>query len=214
MKSLDRDEYWLLDLVHGSSFPLYLLTDSNLELIANRDSHGLSHAKLLDTLYRLFQDGSLVGIRYPNSENYIEANLTYHEIDDALQAKNDIQYQLTVEGGQQWEVLSKPNWDWCIGGGCYSEDQVISEATSRKVAEQYLQMNSYWDSIEVIPESIECELLRPWQATYWKTLSEGYKISCKIRKIQEIRSQQDMSPEEQEFMNHVWNWYTNPFKDK
>jgi hypothetical protein len=213
MQSLTKDEYWLLDLVVNGSFPLYRLTDSDLELIANRDGHDLSHSELLEILYKLFQEDSLICVGYAYDETITETTPTYQEIDAALQGKDYIQYRLTIKGGQQWEILSKPNWDWCIGGGYYySENQVISEATSYKVAEQYLQMYPYWDSFEVIPDSIEVEILRPWQATYWKTLPEGYRISGKTRDIQEIRSQRDMLSEEREFMDKVYNWYTNPFK--
>jgi hypothetical protein len=209
MKTLNKSEYWLLDLVHRGSFPLHLLTHPELEIIANRDGHELSQSELLDTLSRLFQEGHLIGIRYPDDETWMDFIPTYKEVDLALRSLDKMQYQLTSKGGEEWETLSNPNWDWFIDDASANKE-IIIQAKFRQVAEQYLQILPYFEG-EVIYDSIKCQVLRPWQVTYWKILPEGYQIYARIKDSQ-IKLQQDMSIKEQEFMDRIENWRTDPFK--
>jgi hypothetical protein len=213
MKSLNRNEYWLLDLVHHGSFPLYRLTDPDLELIANRDGHGLSHSKLLETLHKLFQEDSLICVRFPDDETLIEVVPTYQDVDNALKAQDDIQYRLTIKGGSQWEILSNPDWKWFVNDSFDPRtNELIVEAGSLEVAEEYSHLAPYWYQFQLIPGSIKYHFLQPWQATYWKALPEGHQVSTQTVESPEIKLQRDMSPQEREFINHVWNWYENPFK--
>jgi hypothetical protein len=213
MNTLTKSEYWLLDLVCRGSFPLHLLTHPDLELIANRDSHGLSSSELLNTLHKLFQEGSLICIKHPHDETVIEVIPTYQEIDTALAKQDSIQYKLTAKGGEQWELLSNPDWDWFIGDS-YFKKEITIEARYIQTAEQYIKIVPYFDGTEVIPKSIKSKILNPWQVTYWKILPEGYELSAQTRKSQQIKLQRDMSSQEREFINHVWNWYKNPFKEQ
>jgi hypothetical protein len=211
MKSITKAEYWLLDLVCDGSFPLYRLTHPDLELIANRDGHGLSKADLLETLHKLFQEGSLICVQYPDDETIVEVVPTYQEIDVALQGKDYVQYRLTIKGGEEWEQLSNPDWNWFVGNS-YPNNEVIIEARFCQIAEQYLQVIPYFNIVEVISKSIRYKTLTPWHVTYWKTLPDGHELYAQTRDPQHIKLQQDMSPQEREFLKHVWNWYTNPFK--
>jgi hypothetical protein len=212
LKELNKQEYWFVDLVCMGSFPLHLLTHPDLELIANRDSHGLLHPELLDTLYKLFQEGSLIGVQSPNDESLIRFLPTYQEIDAALQSQNTTQYELTSKGGTQWEALSNPSWTRFVGGSCFpSEHLAILEASFCPTSEEEIQLFHYFYDCEVVPESIECERLSPWKALYWKTLPYGYKLSTQLIKSPN-RFQGDISSEEQKFIEKILNWYTNPFK--
>jgi hypothetical protein len=212
MGRIAKVEYWLLNLVCDGSFPLYRLTHPDLELIANRDGHGLPHSELLEVLHQLFQEGSLVCVRHPDDETTIEFVPTYQDIDTALQGQDYVQYRLTPKGGEQWEILSHPDWNWFIGGGYGpNKNEAFIETKSYPVAEQYLQMFPYLFSAEVIHDSITYKILRPWQATYWKKLPEGCELYVKTKDTQ-IKLQRDMSSQEREFINHVRNWYTDPFK--
>lgn len=213
MKSFDAAKYWLLDLVHDLPFPLYRLTHPELEIIANRKGHGLSHSDLLDTLHSLFQEGLIVNIRHPNDEVIIEFVPTYSEIDLALKGNNKSQYRLTNKGGGRWEVLSKPNWSlFLVDSFNLRTDEIIVEASSLQIAEQYMKLTPYWYQHDLLSESKKNEVLRPWQATYWKELPEGHRISVQTVERACIRLEQDMPPDDREFLNAVRNWYKNPFE--
>jgi hypothetical protein len=135
---------------------------------------------------------------------------TYQEVDLALKGQNRMQYKLTDMGGKQWENLSNPNWDWYIEHSSANRN-VIIKARFLHIAEQELQLCTYIEHWQPILSSRTYQVLCPWQATYWKTLSEGHKIDCQMQDSS-IRLLQDLTLEERSFLDKIWNWYTNPFK--
>jgi hypothetical protein len=56
----------------------------------------------------------------------------------------------------------------------------------------------------------EWQLLVPWQATYWKTLSSGWQLKCKTKKTEEYLGV-EMPLEYREWLDKIENWYTNSF---
>jgi hypothetical protein len=211
MKTINKAEYWFLDLVISGSYPLHTLIHPDLEIIANRDHHGLSHSELLRTLVNLFEDGSLIGVRYDDYTS-IDFLPNYQEVDLALKGHDRMQYKLTTIGGKLWENLSNPNWDWYIADSSDSKALII-EAKYLHIAEQRLKMCTYIEQWQPILSSRNYQVLRPWQATYWKTLLEGHRIDCQIQDSRtSIRLLQDLTLEERDFLDKKSNWYTNPFK--
>jgi hypothetical protein len=159
----------------------------------------------------LFEDGSLIAVRCPDDYTTIDFLPKYQEIDLALKRHDRrMQYMLTAKGGSQWESLSNPNWDWCISGSLWEN----SEAKYLHIAEQNLEFIRYAFNSQPILSSKTYQVLRPWQATYWKTLPEGHRIEYQTQDLpfSSIVLRQDWPPEVQDFEKKSQNWYTNPFK--
>ena len=84
------------------------------------------------------------------------------------------------KGGGVWETLSRPNWDlfdWDSYGLDPNDGEITS--TSRKLTEEFLRVRHQQSFSEdlLVPESVKWEILTPWQATYWKELPEGHRVS-------------------------------------
>jgi hypothetical protein len=211
MKSLDSGRYWLLDLVHELKFPVRILVQNELTLVVNRStSHGLNHSKLVDTLYLLLQEEMLIAEIYESPDGFpVKIIPTRQDIEDALAGKLQIYYGLTSLGGEQWEIFSKPNWNLYISGSM-GQEEVSFSGSDRQIIEQYLPSLRYSSQQEVISSSEVWESLIPWQATYWKTLPSGWQVTCKTRETDEYLGK-IMPPEYREWLDQMYNWYTNPF---
>jgi hypothetical protein len=213
MKLLDSAKYWLLDLVCIGIFPIDILVEEDLTIIVNKvTSHGLDRAEIVDILSSLFQEGMLIAELFEEFRNPpVEITPSRQQIEDALAKKIYIQYGLSSLGGEQWEKLSKPNWNSYIYC-CEPKDVVILEASDRITIEQYLNLLPYSSKEEVISGSEKWESLVPWQATYWKILPSGWRLTCKVRKVNKYLDKGKES-EYQEWLDKIYNWYTNPFHE-
>ena len=111
-----RGEYWILETVVESLFPVSGLIDSDFEVSLNKKGHGLTRASLVETLHQLISSGLI----YAESEvgGFIS---THQQIERALNERGwevDLingktimhYYGLTQEGGAQWEAFAAPNW--------------------------------------------------------------------------------------------------------
>jgi hypothetical protein len=184
---------------------------NELTLVVNRStSHGLNHSKLVDTLYLLLQEEMLIAEIYESPDGFpVKIIPTRQDIEDALAGKLQIYYGLTSLGGEQWEIFSKPNWNLYISGSM-GQEEVSFSGSDRQIIEQYLPSLRYSSQQEVISSSEVWESLIPWQATYWKTLPSGWQVTCKTRETDEYLGK-IMPPEYREWLDQMYNWYTNPF---
>ncbi|MBA3534134.1 MAG: hypothetical protein H0T73_19610 [Ardenticatenales bacterium] len=173
---MDKAEYWLLDSVVKLPYSLSLLVAENIEVIWNRQGHGLSRVELVQALNRLFQAGDLYGQGMMRPVTTEPPMPTVAEIEAALDRRIDIVYGLTSQGGGRWEEFSRPNWNRYLFAG-YSTDPIRGNiiSSSKELAEQQLIMEAAFGRL-VVSESIERETLVPWEATYWKSLPVGYQI--------------------------------------
>ena len=87
-------------------------------------------------------------------------------------------YGLTPEGGRVWESFAQPNWDAyleCYSRGPVGKNQVgvITSATLWRVQKilQNVRLLGHFPN----PERTRLRVLRPWKATYWKTLPVGHR---------------------------------------
>jgi hypothetical protein len=214
MKFLDkanRAKFWLLDLVCKGAFPIHILVNNELELVVNRSvGHGLSSTELVDILWMLFEEKLLIAQIYEDPDDYpVEITPTQKDIENALAGKLDLHYGLTSLGGEQWESFFEPNWNWYVSGWLRREEVSFS-GSDRQIVEQYLPSLRYSSQQEVIVGSEVWESLIPWQATYWKTLPSGWQVTCKTRETDEYLGK-IMPPEYREWLDQIYNWYTNPF---
>jgi hypothetical protein len=208
---ISRAKYWLFDLVCVGTFPIHILIIDDLTLVVNKQTeHGLTYEELVDTLYSLFEEGMLIADLFHDSSNFpIEINPTRQDIENALARKMKIQYGLTPLGGKQWENFYKPNWNLYIYCCCH-RDSIVLKACHRHILEKYLNLLPYSSQKEVVSGSEVWEPLVPWQATYWKTLPSGWQVACKTRETDEYLGQ-IVPTEYQEWLDQIYNWYTNPF---
>ncbi len=90
---------------------------------------------------------------------------------------------ITAKGGEAWEQMANPYWElYCNQSEdvCGSRHPVvIREFGSRAIALHYLTVDRF--RLQIAREStIRVEELAPWQATYWKLLSGGTRISYEL----------------------------------
>jgi hypothetical protein len=214
MKFLDkanRAKLWLLDLVCEGAFPIHVLVHRELELVVNRSAgHRLSSIELIDILCMLFEEEMLIAKLYRDPDDFpVEIIPTQQDIENALEGKLDLHYALTLLGGEQWENFFEPNWNLYISGWLEREEVSFS-GSDRQIVEKYLPSLRYSSQQEIVSGSEVWEQLVPWQATYWKTLPSGWQVTCQTRETNEYLGE-IMPPEDQKWMDKIYNWYINPF---
>ncbi len=181
---MDRAEYWILDAAVEGMWALGTLKPDIVQMAFNRPGHGLSYDALIGLLDRLFQRGDLVADRVGRL-NWEDSHLsvpTREEIVDLLAVVGgpDVWYGLTAQGGARWEAVSAPDWERF--SDCWWGDPDWWGAVSA----DHLRVEQYLSSAKVqsriVPGSELWEVVTPWQATYWKTLPIGHKVSFRITK--------------------------------
>ncbi|MDE0688032.1 MAG: hypothetical protein OXI61_07700 [Candidatus Poribacteria bacterium] len=182
-----RGEYWLLETAVDKQFPVSALMANNLEEYVNKKGHGLTRTALIETLHRLITWGLI------SAKNKVDAPIsTSEEIERALDEprwsigssvdrRTITRYELTQEGGTQWEAFAAPDWQKYIDAGChYSEDYEYGMweliCADKVWLERYFESMCFYDPHEVTLESVERDYIAPWQATYWKQLDGAHRI--------------------------------------
>ena len=181
-----RGEYWLLETVVESLFPVSGLIDDDFEVSLNKKGHGLTRAALIETLHRLISSGLIYAESEVNglilTDQHIERALNEPWIDP----KTITYYGLTQEGGAQWEAFAAPDWR------CYIDAISRVPDDSENVPDGYVvwemicpskgSLESYFNSMymyghcEVILESVVWDYIAPWDATYWKQLDGAHRV--------------------------------------
>jgi hypothetical protein len=189
-------------------------------LAINRAPLNLTVAEITDVLHGLFQKGDLLAItpsdldEYGVNRGFIPSK---SEIDLAIYQKINLFYFLTSQGGNKWESVSHPNWNFYLSGydGC-------SSCADRKLLEAYLALYHLIDHgnsrAYIIPGTESWETLTPFQPTYWKTLPIGYQVRYET-KIVEFDESAKRDPKlierDKQAKNWCYStriWYTNYFK--
>lgn len=119
------------------------------------------------------------------SDKYILQDIAYKTTKDI-----HLFIGLTPKGGNLWEKMANPYWNLYMN--MYTEDittevgaRVRREFGSREIALHYLSIDKY--KYNIIEEgSVRMSKMIPWQATYWKSLHEGIKLTYKLKPKNEI----------------------------
>ncbi len=187
-----RGEYWLLETVVESLFPVSGLTDSDFEFSLNKKGHGLTRDALIETLHRLIASGLIY------AENKVDAPISTHQqIERALNEpgwqvepveqmepvdwRTITYYGLTPEGGAQWEAFAAPDWQEYIDASSRltdDEEGIIWEVicVDKAWLERYFESKCFYDPEEVSLATVEWDYIAPWDATYWKQLEGGHRV--------------------------------------
>lgn len=210
--------FWLLDIVIESKLAVDILVADNIEQYLNRAHHALSRAELATTLGALFEkqwisawvfkDGHASPLPPKHSAQNIERYLTQDSQSPGSFHRPLIYYGLTSAGGWQWEQLTNPDWKSFVQTlyGVNPEEGSIASAT-RQVVQQWFD-SQILEGYEVLPDSIRWENMLPWQATYWKQLPEGYRVTF-LYHYHALSAKQDRQKNER--LQKEVPWYTPPF---
>ena len=207
--SMDKNEYWLLDsAVDEAQQSLKSLVSEDIEEAFNKRSHGLNRDELIEVLADLFQRGDFSAKRI---EKFVSKGFfiipTQTEIEDAFDGRLICFYGLTLQGGTRWEEVSQPHWERYISDWVYAEPregEIIG--SDRGLVEQYDSLSQHNSETVVIPGSQHWDVLRPWQATYWKELPVGHRLRFKYEWV--ARSFEPTDPKISEWFKEIHNWYT------
>lgn len=223
-KNADR-ELWILDTVATFRFPLDVLaTQDGVAFSLNKKWHELTFDELVNTLCGLFDKGDLIAERveqhvwlgeFVPTRDEVISGLSYlppgrrRQTNAPSAGGSEIYYGLTTHGGARWEAVARPDWNRFVDAsiGLDPDDGIII-ASNRNLVERFLSLNPYISSgISVIVGSERWEVLEPWDATYWKTLPRGHRVTYDYKLPQESRVIQP-SLEVSQFLEEINNWYT------
>jgi hypothetical protein len=197
--SIEFGEYWLLETAVDGRVPLYLIEGPPSQLIEqwNKKPHGLSERQLIETLHRLFQAGDISAV-------VAERRIVHGETKDRIVRDNytptldDLQrafrweepgrcpyvlryaYGLTAQGGVRWEQIADPDWSRFyehihLDDGERTTGLVVTAGSTAR-AEEVLERDFPLCRLRRISGIDRLDELRPWHATYWKTLPVGYRL--------------------------------------
>lgn len=208
---MESHEYWLLDSVIVSPFPLGLLalTPEDIGEALNRPAHGMDGETLVQTLLKLWHDGYLVmfdGV-YLNKTRWLWPP-DQALLQAALMREVDIYYAVTERGGRIWEKLSSPQWHQFTrinGAGA-----IRIQGGDRYIVEELLTIQQCLGR-DLVPETIEWATIQPWRATYWKTLLQGYCVQFRFDATSRQRTHNLESLKCCQRWYELEQWYTNPF---
>ncbi|NOJ95160.1 hypothetical protein HMI51_19750 [Corallococcus coralloides] len=175
---IDRRSFWFLDAVVELRENLAVLRSPDIEVILNRRTHGLEARELAPMLASLCEAG-LIRVKHSETDALVR---TLPEIESALAVSSckpgrysGFWYGLTPEGGAAWESLTRPDWNR-YSTSSRRRREVCIQAGSREVAEAEFAWQSMEPSQVLVPGSEVWTVMRPWPATYWKTLPMGFQV--------------------------------------
>ena len=212
--------FWLLETAATGKVPLSLIGLSDQELVSqwNKKPHGVSSERVGDILWFLFQQKDVCFVDkcgHPASPTQLELGA---EIVRRGWAKDSMCYGLTPQGGSRWEALAAPNWNHFFDGTWISEEELAIETRTKVNLHRVLRYGAeYWNKV-IDLKSLSCEVVRPWQATYWKTFPRAILAHVKCREVldQEIQMRYgNWTPEEvkdhHQFLHaQLYCWYQMP----
>lgn len=164
--ALPELEFFILSVVFEYHHRLSIFDSPNLGESVNRTPPPFSRAELTETLYDMFCCGDLFATRLWKRRRSRPFIPTREEIDAALCDALEIEYGLTPQGGERWERMSKFDWSYHLG----FPDTGL-ESTKAEMMDVYLA----WTRSSV-PGSERQNPVRPWKATYWKSLPEAVRV--------------------------------------
>lgn len=180
--SFTRGEYWLLEAVVELPVPICFLAREGMEDIFNKKGHGMDRALLVETMAKLFNDGLIISHKSDawDKLKVLTSNQIEKAIDDEDQINKYHFYRLTPKGGKYWEAFALPNWENYISD-CYepindSDKEKCSLICSQKGHLKTLFNSLKFHEYKIEDGSIKWDVVRPWQATYWKELDMGHRV--------------------------------------
>jgi hypothetical protein len=243
----ERTLYWFLEVAvrHRVSIdallpgtppdPDHVL--DHFALVFNREPHGLGPAELEGALFGLFRDGLLLacnGVRSAFDPDPDGFTPTREQVRAALAPRPGavdtplLYYGLSAAGGERWERFARPDWMRFVDHeegpfGVVShprprlEVQLISQNRTLVAAKWEADRDAYRIADGA---TFGEDALRPWDATYWKRLPEGWQVRYLLWREAELRARgavigryRHMDAVSFEDPHDRWgpDWYADPF---
>ena len=210
-----RGEHWLLETAVEFSVSFRFLDDGGEEFCEqlNKVGHRMCRPELIETLQRLQIAGLISFGQYDElGANWTE--ITEVQFEAALDEDREgpwTSYQLTAEGGRQWETFASPRWQYfvhqdncwdTVEGTDESPQVAIYTGPELKWLKRMVSLSSTgFRPIDL--ESVEYSEIGAWDATYWKVLPAGYRA-----KVNFIGDEHSMSA------SHAWNASTDELRQE
>jgi len=186
---LTRVEYWLMEEVVDSKVSLPWVASPNVGDILNKEGHGVTPKLLAEALAGLFSRRWISAfVRSERDEFYpateeIEAMFQWPVIPGYKQLSPEEQfkaemiaseamtyYQLTPEGGRQWEMFAHPNWNLYISH-CRGSLQASGQWEGEIICPTKCFVEQFLTEVDTVGQqgvegTVEWDVLTPWEATY------------------------------------------------
>ena len=172
--SVTEFEFFLLDAVSKHTLHLSIFDSYHLGEALNRHVPYFTRRDLIETLGALFQQGDLWA-RVGKAKAFVP---TRDEIEAALADGLQMVYGLTAQGGARWESLCRFDWSRFVSWSSTSHSSELI-APTRELAEFLFHARQ---RDPVIRPPVRWDIIRPWEATYWKTLPAGHRVRYRIRR--------------------------------
>ena len=209
-----RGEYWILETVVEGRFPVADLMDNDIDVTLNKKGHGLTRTALLETLHRLIASGLI------SAENEVDGMISTHQhIERALNEpirriprvgeRKRTYYQLTPEGGAQWEAFAAPDWEKYIYRTFQLPDdseQVIREVicADKTLLDRYFKSQCFYNAKHVSLATVEWDYIAPWDVTYWKQLEGAHRVRFQEQDETEAQNAKRYSLPKPEWYCSLW----------
>jgi hypothetical protein len=182
-----RGEYWLLETAVEEPVPFSILMRPKLGEFLNKTPHGVDRDSLIADLSRLFAEELIVaesiqGERFFPGRGQIEELLN-------LEASSPLSifpaFWLTVKGAALWEAFARPDWHCFISATFSSRDDSLCVDTFCGMdlgrLEWYFRSLVFMEDGQSIgPPQAEWDTIKPWKATYWKTLPSAHRVRVRL----------------------------------
>jgi hypothetical protein len=173
--SFTRSEYWLLETAVSMGIPVSpLLLSDQLELAFNKPGHGNNRSQL-EAEFKSLAERRFIGF----SDGDENRAATIKDVPAGLDGVNELYYRLTSDGGANWEAFAAPDWNKFVKHSYSYED---GSECHEVVAVDKSRLRRVFDGLHYIgvnpkPETIVWTELKPFSATYWKELPEGFRVA-------------------------------------
>lgn len=185
--------YWLIDSAIDSTKPLAWLrpTYADLAIALARPHHRLTLHHLVDHLHELLASNYLYlrnpDVRDAQDDGWRPQPWSRASLEQWVAGTTPclLEYGVTSQGGTWWEQHSQPNWhtfSW-IDGSCSTRRTTSITTSSQSFTETVLKVVCgalAQRDCSLLAETMVWQVLEPWEATYWKTLPYGVRVSFVI----------------------------------
>ena len=179
--SFTRGEYWLLEtaVLDGTVPVSPFLLSPDIGLFYNKQGHEMDRLRLENALVRLTERG-LIQLCHHDLKNDSSRVGFANEIGSAIDgALSGLYFGLSPQGGLNWEAFVCPKWDQFVEHSFSFDDDgnerhAIIAATRKRL--QRIFDGLHYTGVVPMPGTVNWTEISPWQATYWKELSQGCRV--------------------------------------
>ncbi len=203
---LSHAEYWILDLVDEHGEALHFLGNGHYG--NNKRYFQYGEEELTEAVGRLAAEGWIAGYVGEGGKEsactltreLITCELRRRDVKEGLRSAERLMlnlplvyYRMTAAGGAVWEEFACPQWERFIDGVWFADAEPPefprgrgeAACASKKWLEDYLK-GVHVEGVIIDFATLTWAEERPWRATYWKTLAQGYRATFEARQERQV----------------------------